>query len=120
VRAFAATSTGAAEGADSAVVEITPEDAFAPSPPTEMRAVASETAVEISWNPSPEADLAGYVVYRRAGAGEWARLTTELLATPTFSDRSVVRGQQYEYAVSAADTRGNESARSAAIQVSVP
>ncbi len=120
VRAFVTTSTGSAESADSPVAELVPEDTFAPAPPEGLRAVPTEFSVELSWNPSPESDAAGYHVYRRDAAGEWARVSASPLAGPTFTDKDVRREQQYSYAVSALDVKGNESPRSTAVTVTIP
>ena len=120
VRAYVKTGAGAAESPDSALVAVVPQDVFPPSPPAGFEAVVTESAVELSWVPSPEADTAGYHVYRRGASGPAVRLTTELLAAPAFSDKDVKRGEQYFYTVTAVDDKGNESAPSAPQQVSVP
>ena len=115
VRAFGKISTGVVESAESPVVVVAPEDTFAPSTPAGLQAVAGESAVELSWNLSPEADTAGYHVYR---GGE--RLNTVPLSAPAFSDRGTGRGRQYSYTVSAVDDKGNESPPSAPVLVNVP
>jgi fibronectin type 3 domain-containing protein len=43
-----------------------------------------------------------------------------LVKTPAFRDMKVVAGKTYFYSVSAADQRGNESARSEETSESVP
>ena len=120
VRAYVTTGAGAAESADSPLVAVAPQDVFPPSPPAGLQVVVTESAVELSWVPSPEADTAGYHVYRRGPTGAAVRLTTALLAAPAFSDKDAPRGRQYVYTVSAVDDKGNESAPSAPQQVSVP
>jgi hypothetical protein len=59
VRAYSKVSTGIVESADSSIVRIIPKDTFAPSVPAGIQAVPSETAVELSWNLSPEPDTSG-------------------------------------------------------------
>lgn len=115
VRSFVKTSSGPAESADSPAAEVVPQDTFPPSVPSGLEAVAGEGAVELSWRPSPEIDTAGYHIYRSA-----ARLTRQPVTAPVFTDRDVRRQQQYSYAVSAVDAKGNESGQSAPVTVSVP
>jgi hypothetical protein len=68
--------------------------------------------VALAWNPSPSPDLAAYVVYRQ-NEGETA-LHTRVVAASThqYEDSEVAAGQNYTYWVTAADSAGNESARS--------
>jgi len=115
VRPVAQTSTGATEGLDSRVVEVTPEDRFPPAAPAGLQAVGTKSAAELAWNLSPEADAAGYRVWR-----DGTRLTIEPLAAPAYTDRTVERGRSYSYEVAAVDREGNESPRSAAARVTVP
>ena len=120
VRAYAEVSSGIAESADSPVAAVVPRDVFPPSPPAGLQSVVSEMSVELSWNLSPEPDTAGYYVYRRNAAGQTARLNTELLTAPVFSDKTVQRHEQYSYSVSAVDEKGNESAPTAPLTVTIP
>lgn len=120
VRAYSKVSTGIAESADSSIARIIAKDVFPPSVPAGLRAVPSETAVELSWNLSPEPDTAGYNVYRRDPSGKVARLNSDLLTAPAFSDKTVQRQQQYAYSVSAVDDKGNESAPTAPFAVVIP
>jgi fibronectin type 3 domain-containing protein len=115
VRPFVRTSSGQAEGSDSQVAEIAPQDRFPPAAPAGLQAAATESAVDLTWNLSPEPDVAGYLVYR-----DGARLTAAPLAAPAFSDRDVRRAQGYSYEVSAVDREGNESPRSSAAKVTIP
>ena len=68
------------------------------------------------WEAGREPDLAGYRVWRRvAGKGIFEPLTARPVAENTYSDGAAAPGVRYEYAVSAVDKAGNESARSAAV-----
>jgi hypothetical protein len=59
-------------------------------------------------------------VYRRDG-NQWRRISGEqLLVGPAFRDTDVQAGRTYVYAVTAVDTRGNESQRSAEASDTVP
>ena len=119
VRAYTATSSGLAESADSSTAAVVPQDSFPPSPPLGLQAVAGESAVELSWIPSPELDAAGYHVYRSSAGRAPARCNRELVVAAAFTDRDVRGEQQYSYAVSAVDQKGNQSAPSVALLVTV-
>lgn len=121
VRAIREAGAGSALGEPGPRVTVTPADMTPPSAPAHLVAIPSAGTVRLSWSPSPERDVAGYVVYRAAGAGALARIgSTPALAT-VFVDRDVPPGP-YRYAVTARDggSRANESARSNEVTVSVP
>jgi len=126
VRSVAQYGSDSAESADSQPVAVTPRDIFAPAAPKGLEAIfvpataGAAAHLELSWDISPEADLAGYHVYRSElpdSPGE--RLTQELLLAPVFRDMSVVPGRRYTYWVSALDRAGNESPLSAPVSVEV-
>jgi hypothetical protein len=103
----------------SAVVSLTPEDRFPPAVPSGLTALAGISGIELSWNPDSEPDLRGYYVYRSTAGGPFARLDG-IVNTPAYSDRTVESGKQYRYTVSAVDQVGNESARTAAVEITAP
>lgn len=105
VRAVTKQGEYTAESADSPTVPLTPVDKFPPNPPLAVRAVAVEAAVEISWSPSTEMDLAGYNIYR----GQ-TKLNKELITNTVFRDAA--GNSKEKYHVTAVDTHGNESAPS--------
>jgi hypothetical protein len=109
VRAIAGAADGEAEGPSSQAVSITPRDIFAPGKPAGLRAVATETSVELSWEQNIEPDLKGYRVRRRQQGAEAVWLTERPLEPASYSDRAVQRGQEYAYEVTAVDGEGNES-----------
>jgi hypothetical protein len=99
-------------GALSPAVTVLIADIFPPQPPTGLAAVPGEAAgnLDLSWQPVPDADLAGYLVYRRAAnATTFQRLTPKPLVGPAFTDATATPGQHYIYRVTAIDTTGNES-----------
>lgn len=102
------------ESADSPTMAVRTDDVFAPPPPTNIVAVQTGTppVVELSWDPNPAADLAGYNLYRTENDGAPRRLSSELLISPTFRDDTVRAGVTYTYTATAMDRKGNESARS--------
>jgi len=102
-------------------------DVFPPAVPAGLAAVATagdgglETAIDLSWQPDTEQDLAGYIVYRREGDTGWQRVSpSQPLAGPAFHDNHVQPGHTYRFAVSAIDQRGHESAHSSEVEETVP
>lgn len=123
VRAVRVGAGGArALGAPSAAATATPVDTTPPSPPTGLVAVPSASAVRLAWNPSPDADVALYAVYRATGGGGFARIGTTPAVNTVFIDREVAPGTAYRYAVTALDRARtpNESARSNEVSVTPP
>jgi len=111
----------------SAPVRVEVVDVFPPEVPVGLAAVATaagagaEASIDLSWQPDTEADLAGYAVYRREGDGGWQLISSPApLAAPAFRDIRVQPGHTYRYAISAIDQGGNESARSAEAEETVP
>ena len=108
-----------AESEPSAIVSIMPKDEFAPAAPAALTALAGLDSVELSWDRNTEEDLKGYRMYRAEEAGPFAAITA-LVEQPSYSDKTVVPGKKYRYAVSAIDQTGNESAKSAPIEIAMP
>jgi hypothetical protein len=111
----------------SAMATVTPRDTFPPAAPTGLEAAfvpatpGAPAYVELSWAISPEGDLVGYAVYRsEAVDSPGARISTEILPSPTFRDMSVTSGRRYYYSVSALDRAGNESPKSPVVVADVP
>jgi fibronectin type 3 domain-containing protein len=102
----------------SAEVEITPEDKFPPPVPTGLAAVVSTGSIELVWEPSAAPDLAGYWMYRAAGAGPLEKLA-ETREAPSYSDAKIEPGKSYRYAVTAFDKAGNESEMSGPVTATV-
>ena len=94
---------GTIEGPVSEELTVTAEDSFAPTPPEDLRAVRAASSVELSWLPSPEEDVAGYLVVRNED------VISPLVTRTTYSDRSAPLDEHLEYAVKAVDETGNES-----------
>ena len=95
---------------DEVCVDIT--DVVPPGVPAGVATVAQADAVDISWSPSPEADLAGYRVYRGPEGAAPARLAELPPGQTTWRDASPGRGGLFLYTVTAFDRSGNESAPS--------
>jgi hypothetical protein len=115
------------DGPLSAPVQVEARDVFPPAVPAGLAAVAiigengTEPAIDLSWQPDTEPDLAGYIVYRREGDGSWQRISpAQLVVGPAFHDPHVQAGRSYIYAVSAVDQGGHESERSGEAQETIP
>jgi fibronectin type 3 domain-containing protein len=127
VRAAAHVGADVVESTDPKPVVISAKDVFPPAAPTGVEAVVIPATpgvpayVELAWGISPEADLAGYVVYRSEQPDtQGTRLNAELLPAPTLRDISVEPGRRYSYRVTAVDRSGNESPASAVVMAEVP
>jgi fibronectin type 3 domain-containing protein len=100
------------ESLDSPVRTAMPEKLTPPPPVLNLVAVAGESGVELRWDPSPAADVAGYRIYRRQeGEAKFNLLTLTLVTRPAYLDEKAARGRIYHYYVTAVDTsrRANES-----------
>ncbi len=116
----------------SAPVHIDAINIFPPTAPKGLEAVAtagnngSGPAIDLSWLPGTEPDLAGYIVYRRekdaSGAlTERQRISpAQLVIGPGYHDSNVQPGRTYIYSVTAIDQQGHESSRSAEASDTVP
>ncbi len=105
---------GAAESESPATVTITPVDVFPPDTPTNVTALSGVSSIELSWDRSTAADWAEYRVFRDG------KLLASSVSGPSYSDKTVVSGRAYKYAVSAVDRKGNASPVSSIIEVILP
>ena len=92
-------------------------DTTAPPSPTGLSATAAAGGVSLDWADSHAADLAGYRVYRTGPDGG---VSTSTAASSARTDTSAAAGVTYRYSVSAYDSAGNESARSAETTTRLP
>ena len=74
---------------------------------------AQVTQITLAWNPSNDADVAGYKVYRRTAGKPYKKPigTVENVPNPELS-LNVSYGKKYYFAVTSYDTYGNESSLS--------
>ena len=80
-------------------------DTFPPASPTNLVAVANVGTINLIWNASSEADLAGYQVLRAEATGERLQpLHSDIITETTYRDTSAIAGVDYVYAVVALDT----------------
>jgi hypothetical protein len=88
-------------------------DTFAPAAPSELVAVAVAGGVNLIWEPSDAADVAGYLVLRGdAGSATLTPLMKDPVTTPSYRDEAITPGLRYVYAVVAVDRAGNRSSES--------
>jgi hypothetical protein len=108
-------------GTPSPRVAVTPRKVTPPTPPADLAAVVSGRTVRLSWKPSPERDVSGYVVYRARAGGPFVRVGSTQAPGITFTDGGVPAGT-WRYAVTAQDSAAirNESTRSNEATVAVP
>lgn len=96
-------------------ISVTPADAIPPAVPTGLAGTAGDTLVDLTWTANSESDLAGYKVYYRVtGDTTWIEIGP-LVGSPSYSVTGLTNWLSYDFAVSAKDTSGNESAKSSSI-----
>ncbi len=110
---------GDAESEVSETKQFVPKDDFAPAVPAGLNILAGVNTVELAWDRNMEPDFRGYSVYRSVDGGAFEK-SGDLLTVPSFSDKKVQSGKRYQYAVSAIDQTGNESARSTPVEITAP
>jgi fibronectin type 3 domain-containing protein len=90
----------------------------APAAPTGLTVTsASASQVGLSWTASTGPNVAGYRVYRNGSA---TPLNGSLVPTTGYTDGTVAGGTTYSYTVTAVNTSGVESTRSAAVSATTP
>lgn len=93
-------------------------DLSPPMAPAGLVATSTESAVSLSWEPTPDGDLAGYTLYRRReGHLLYSIVVTVPQGQTAYSDADVNPGTYYDYAVAARDAAGNESGLSQEVRV---
>jgi endoglucanase len=89
-------------------------DTIAPSAPTGLAATAvSSSRIDVDWSDNTQGDLFGYNVYRGTASGGPYQLIYGGTTTSAYSDVGLTASTAYYYVVTAVDTSGNESLRSA-------
>src|SRR5262245_11250556 len=121
LRAIRTEGTTTVRGQPSERATATPRDVTPPSAPRNLVAIPSAATVRMRWDPSPEADVARYIVYRAAAGGDFVRVGSVVPPSTVFTDTNVAAGS-YRYVVTSIDAsvQPNESGRSNEVSVSVP
>jgi hypothetical protein len=84
----------------------------APSAPTNLVATANAESVLLNWTASPEADVAGYTIFRSDSAGGPYNTIARNVKSTSFVDNTATTGGPYFYTVKAVDNSLNRSAYS--------
>jgi fibronectin type 3 domain-containing protein len=99
-------------------------DIVPPSKPTGLNAVADTGEIHLSWQSNREADLKGYLVYRRINDEtnkEFALVFADPIKENSYSDRlSKIYKNRFEYVVCAIDSAYNVSAYSEIVTAQMP
>jgi len=117
VQAIGQEQTPLALSVPSQALAVLPEDKFGPEAPANLAALSTAGKVQLVWEPSPDADVKGYIVYRGSDPENVQRLAEA--PTNSFTDQSIAVGSTYHYTVSGVDAAGNEGPKSEPVQVVV-
>jgi hypothetical protein len=94
-------------------------DTIPPAPPTGIRTISLDNAVQIDWIPNRESDLAGYNVWvSDRYDGRYTRIGSTKQSQ--FVDYGAVNGVTYYYGITAYDFEGNESEMSRDVVYDTP
>lgn len=80
-----------------------------PSAPTNLVATAQTVSVKLDWTASPEADVAGYSIFRAESSGGAYNTIARNVPHTSFVDNTVLSGVEYFYKVKALDGSLNRS-----------
>jgi hypothetical protein len=111
------------QGLPSEAIVVITTDVFPPAVPQGLLAVADAAggAIDLSWSPDTDSDLAAYRIYRR---DVHADLPSQLLSSEgvetSFRDTGAKPEHTYAYSVSAIDQSGNESKHSPEVEETLP
>lgn len=101
------------ESLPSPVVVVPVADRTPPDTPNLHSLHLSGNQLQIRWQANPEADLAGYRLYRSTSwpvdRAQGPIHGATLLTTPSYLDQVVLNGETYHYVFTAVDQAGNES-----------
>ena len=82
---------------------------------------AAAGAIDLSWSPDSDSDLAAYRVYRRdAHGGLPAQRIASVGVETSYRDTGAQPEHTYAYSVSAVDQSGNESKHSPEVEETLP
>jgi hypothetical protein len=76
--------------------------------------------VSLKWDASTSKNIAGYNLYRGPDGVTWKKINTSLIASTDYDDSTVANSTTYYYSATTVNIDGEESSKSAAVEVSVP
>lgn len=91
---------------------VTALDTFPPAAPAGLSTLPTEGRIQLIWNASTSADLAGYLVLRSDDGAPPQPLMTDPVPETSYTDTTPKQGVRYVYTVVAVDKAGNRSAPS--------
>jgi len=86
-----------------------PVEFVSPSAPGNLVATANAASVRLDWSASPEADVAGYTIFRSDSAGGSYNTIARNVKTTSFVDNTTTTGKSYFYSIKAVDNSLNGS-----------
>ncbi len=93
--------------------EVDYDDRFPPRLPRNFVALPEQGSVRLRWDPSPDPDATGYLVFRQdPRQSEFVQITTDPISGTEFWDRGLASGLTFRYRLQALDGAGNQSRRS--------
>ncbi|UCF79682.1 MAG: hypothetical protein JSW03_05430 [Candidatus Eiseniibacteriota bacterium] len=95
-------------------------DEIPPGPVAGLSAWTVDEGINLSWMPSPDADVVGYYVYRSIDAQDFNAITSTPLSQVSYLDTNVLAGVTYYYSVTAVDDADNESPISQSVSATAP
>lgn len=102
VRSFAP-QYGPVESDDSSETEATAANGIPPAEVLGLSARPTLTGIVLTWQPSPEDDVTGYIVYREIGGAAFQKITPSPIAEVSFFDLNMLEGEELSYCVTAMD-----------------
>lgn len=89
-----------------------PVEFVAPSAPTNLLATGNGATIRLDWTASPEADVAGYTIFRADSAAGAYYTIARNVTTNQYVDNTSLEGKTYFYKIKAMDKSLNSSAYS--------
>ncbi|MEM7548839.1 MAG: hypothetical protein AAF363_04145 [Bacteroidota bacterium] len=119
-------STDEAGNENVARIYVEVRDIIAPEPPVGLAAEIDTGLVRLTWNPSSDSDLMGYVIFRGVKKSD-GNISSMILLNDVFLMESIFidelpknTSSEFVYAVSAVDTSFNYSMKSAVVEATLP
>lgn len=85
-----------------------PVEFIAPASPSNLTATPNTESIRLDWAVSPDADVAGYNIYRKESSSSYITLARNV-KNNSFVDNTATESRQYFYAVKAVDYSLNRS-----------